>query len=432
MPETSKIDQIQERSEYAEELLGATPPLIMRAGVYFFFVFIGLILFLAYLIRYPDVLIARATIVNQNPTVSVVVPSTGRLERFLVKDRELVKENQPLALIQSSAQLEDMLQLELYVDKLESALEMPDSALPEIPRAMELGNLQSSYTYLQQEIQRINLYQQLDDVEATIAGLKKQIAQYQNMNGVLKNQASSLSEEKELVESSRQRNTTLFEEGVISEADFEQAKTTFLRFQREIGTVDMNIANNRVRIEQLRGQILELQQQDREFVRNKRIEITEQARSLRSQIEAWKQAFLIRAPIAGKITLHQNWSEKQFVTANSELLVILPEGNQQTYARVSMPEQNSGKVQLGNRVMLKLDGFNYREFGVLEGSVDKISLTPRRGFYTIDVALPNGTETSFNKTLNFDQDVQANAEIVVEELSLLDRIFYTLRSAILN
>ena len=96
--------------------------------------------------------------------------------------------------------------------------------------------------------------------------------------------------------------------------------------------------------------------------------------------------------------------------------------------RVTMPVQNSGKVKTGQDVIIKLDNYPYQEWGSLNGTISSISAVPKQGdaLYTIFIEM-DGLTTSFNKELDFKQEMQGTAEIVVEELTVLQRIFYQLR-----
>ena len=59
------------------------------------------------------------------------------------------------------------------------------------------------------------------------------------------------------------------------------------------------------------------------------------------------------------------------------------------------------------------DNYKYQEFGIVEGKVQNISLTPDKdGNYYVDVLLPKGLKTSYNKELPFDKELKGNAEIV--------------------
>lgn len=57
-----------------------------------------------------------------------------------------------------------------------------------------------------------------------------------------------------------------------------------------------------------------------------------------------------------------------------------------------------------------------------------ISLAPdEQGNYYVDVILPNGLKTSYNKQLPFDKELKGNAEIVTQDLRLIERFFYQIR-----
>ncbi|WP_372474199.1 HlyD family secretion protein [Capnocytophaga sp. ARDL2] len=89
---------------------------------------------------------------------------------------------------------------------------------------------------------------------------------------------------------------------------------------------------------------------------------------------------------------------------------------------------NSGKVRAGQKVLIKLDNYRYQEYGIIEGKVHNVSLTTdSQGNYFVDVILPNGLQTSYNKTLIFDKELKGTAEIVTEDLRLLERVFYQFR-----
>ncbi|HCY80374.1 MAG TPA: HlyD family secretion protein, partial [Xanthomarina gelatinilytica] len=64
---------------------------------------------------------------------------------------------------------------------------------------------------------------------------------------------------------------------------------------------------------------------------------------------------------------------------------------------------------------------------VLNGTVKNISLiADSEGFYYIDVALPQKLITSYNKVIDFKQEMRGSAEIITEDLRLIERFFYQL------
>ncbi|HCR77898.1 MAG TPA: HlyD family secretion protein, partial [Chryseobacterium sp.] len=49
------------------------------------------------------------------------------------------------------------------------------------------------------------------------------------------------------------------------------------------------------------------------------------------------------------------------------------------------------------------------------------------GNYYVDVLLPKGLKTSYNKNLVFDKELKGSAEIVTQDLRLIERFFYQMR-----
>ena len=70
-----------------------------------------------------------------------------------------------------------------------------------------------------------------------------------------------------------------------------------------------------------------------------------------------------------------------------------------------------------------------REFGVLKGKVKSISLTPDQdGNLLLDISLPKGLTTSYKKEIQFQQEMSGNADIITEDLRLIERLLYQFRS----
>ena len=72
--------------------------------------------------------------------------------------------------------------------------------------------------------------------------------------------------------------------------------------------------------------------------------------------------------------------------------------------------------------------FPDREYGIVQGIVHNIAATPdKEGNLLIDVSLPNGLETSYDKKIVFQQEMTGTADIVTEDLRLIERLLYQFR-----
>ena len=95
---------------------------------------------------------------------------------------------------------------------------------------------------------------------------------------------------------------------------------------------------------------------------------------------------------------------------------------------INIPAQGFGKVKTGQEVRIKFDNFPYQEYGQVNGIIKRISLLANEDTYRAEIELPRGLTTSYNKQLDFTPETMGTAEIITEDLSMLERTFYSIRS----
>jgi hypothetical protein len=62
---------------------------------------------------------------------------------------------------------------------------------------------------------------------------------------------------------------------------------------------------------------------------------------------------------------------------------------------------------------------------MLIGKIQNISLTPDKdGNLLIDVTLPQKLETTYHKSIPFQQEMSGTAEIITQDLRLIERLLY--------
>ena len=104
--------------------------------------------------------------------------------------------------------------------------------------------------------------------------------------------------------------------------------------------------------------------------------------------------------------------------------------------RMKVTSIGFGKIKVGQTVNIKLSGFPYLEFGILRGKVETISSVPEMSqeglFYTIDVTLPEGLESTYHKQFPFVQNMDGVAEIITEDMRLIEQFIRPIKSLFLN
>lgn len=151
--------------------------------------------------------------------------------------------------------------------------------------------------------------------------------------------------------------------------------------------------------------------------------------NLDNSIASWEQRYILKSPIDGMVTFFDVLNKYQNVSNEETIFTVVPNNQEGIMGRAILPAQNSGKVKVGQKVMIKLDNYPFQEWGSLEGKVSSISDVPKQGeqaLYAIQIEI-NSLTTSYGKSIDFKPEMQGKAEVIIEELTIMERIFYQLR-----
>jgi HlyD family secretion protein len=80
-------------------------------------------------------------------------------------------------------------------------------------------------------------------------------------------------------------------------------------------------------------------------------------------------------------------------------------------------------VKIGQKVNIQFTNYPENEFGIVWGEIRNISLVPVESNYTLEITLPNGLMTTYRKELKFSQEMQATADIITDDMRLIERLF---------
>ncbi len=152
---------------------------------------------------------------------------------------------------------------------------------------------------------------------------------------------------------------------------------------------------------------------------------------LKKSIKDWEQLYVLKSNINGNVTFSNYWNTNKTVNQDDLVFTIIPSENSSFIAKLKAPAQSFGKIKLGQNVNIKIENYPDTEFGILNGTVKNISQIPNaQGFYHVNVEFPNKLITSYKKEIDFKQEMRGTAEIVTEDLRLIERFFYQFRETI--
>jgi len=245
-------------------------------------------------------------------------------------------------------------------------------------------------------------------------------------------QRQTLEADLELENRDYERWETLYDSSAISQSELDNSKSDLLQKQHAFEGARTNLANTQIKIDELRGEILDLQLQYEQEKSDIQLSIHKSFNNLNGAINRWAQDYLIVAPIDGSATFNKFWTVNQNITEGEKIISIVPLDSANIIGKLTMPVYRSGKVMVGQKVNIRFENYPYMEFGMVTGYVEKISIVPADNTYAVDVSFPYGLRTNYRVDLPFTQKMRGNAEIITQDIRLLERIIRPLRSLIQN
>ncbi len=411
-------------------MIGNPPSWLLNFGISAVAWVVMILLALSYFIKYPDVVTAKVILTTENPPIRILAKTGGRVSHILIKNNETVQAEQLLAVMENTADWQDVL-------KLETQLSPPNPLKGELHSArLKLGSLQNSYSTYTQNLKDYQYFLNQNGVLDKINHLAGQIESLKQLNNNLLRQKDIHIREFALSEKELARQKQLNTEGVISDSEFEKFSVAYLQQKRQIEANEVGFINNEMQIKQNEAQITDLKQGKNDNQNAKELIVLEDSRRLKSAIEEWKQTFLIHAPISGMVSMSKIWSPQQAISGGEEVFAIVPLESKKTIAKAILPIANSGKVKLGLKSNIRLEGFPYQQYGILEGTVQNISLLPQAGKdgdnYLLELTVNDSLTTTYGKKLILKQEMQGTSNIITEDRRVIARLFDRLQDLMKN
>lgn len=426
-----------QKSEEVQEILEEIPSWFSRWGVTVLWgIFLALMLFVAK-INYPETIISKVEIIGQNNPYQYYAKIEGRLELFM-RDGDSVKKGDIVGLVSDSEQDKYIFYFRPRFQKLKKdiARDLNNGSKTyskiDVSQDSSLGPIQNYLTILNNYLQNYDFLNSNNYYNSQRQQLTSSSGLLYSTGNELKLQIKSYEEQLALKRSRFQVDSQLFVKGIISNSEYKASKMEMLQAERILGDYKASYNNNKVQISALKEKLTGLENSDSENMLLTRNNITKSMADLETQLLSWENSHLLISKIDGRLNLLNRLGSDQYVKAGEFLLTVVPRA-ENAFARIAAPASGIGKVDVGDKVIIKLDNFPSTEYGIISGIVESISLgTDEKDFYIIKVKLTQGLTTTYNMQLRYTPDMKGIAEIVVRESSLFERIFYKFKSLFVN
>ena len=424
---SEKLEDIELRSEEVQEILTKVPHWMIRWGSIVFSSLILLLFLISWFVKYPDIILSKAIVTTKIPPEKLFAKTTGKIQAILVEENQKVTINQPLAILENTANYEDVFKLKSIIDTItfdKKTFEFPIDSLP----LLFLGEIESQYALFENSYIKYKLNKKLqpfsNEIEANTYALSELNKQLKSLKSQKKiNNAELAFKAKEL-----ERSKNLFRKGVIAKQLLETKELEYAKAARNFQNFEISLSQIRealnkakktskgTKINRITDEMLLLKNTIHSF------------NQLKKAIKNWELRYVLRSSILGKVCFLNVWSINQTVQEGRLVFSIIPDKNSSFIAQLKAPVQNSGKIKIGQTVNIKLENYPDVEFGILKGKVNRIAVIPdKEGNYFINVSLPKKLITSYNKEIAFKQEMLGSAEIITEDLRLIERFLISLK-----
>ncbi len=412
-----------------EEIVSKKLPFVVRWGTVLFFLLLLCLALICWYIQYPDIVPASARLNSVNAPRQVVTRSDGKLIKINVKENDKVVAGQIMAYMESIANPQAVAEVRQQLDTINSLINQKRTDeitrfFPDYTNQQFLSNLGELQTPYQTFIQSFITFR---DFLSTGFFLRKKnmlatdMQNIQKLHDILGNQKVLMEQDLSLSNQTFSASESLAQEKVISALDYRNEKSKLLAKQLSLPQINASIIANESQQNEKRKEIAELENQ----IVVQKSTFIQALQTMKAQVQEWEYKYLLRAPVSGTVAFTGFFQENQEMKTGQSLFFVQPD-NAAYFVEIFIPQYNFGKVKPGQQVLLKFQAYPFEQYGSVPGRIEYISSTPTDSGYMAKVSLPDGLTTNYKKTLYYRNGLLAQADIITEQMRLLERFYYNL------
>ncbi|NQX39437.1 HlyD family secretion protein [Pedobacter steynii] len=416
-PEEEAIAGYEINSEEVQEIITAVPSWILRRGSTAIFLILFSIVLASAFIQYPDVVKTRLKVNSLNAPKIVYVKQTGKIVSLLVKEGTQVKQNDPLAFMESTASHQDVLKLHEALKEIADQLNKTGLAKVVVLENLHLGELQAAYQ---------NFYQQYLQFISTQNGgyylnrkkyLQQDLLEIEKLKNQIIVQKKIQDKEYANIEQEFEAYKKLHQKGVISMNEFKQQENKYLAGKYPLEQTVTSLINNNTSYAAKQKEIMDVDH----TIQEEKAKFIQSLSNMVTETDAWLKLYVLSAPVAGLVSYAGIVQENQTMNANQELFVINP-ANTNFFGEVYIPQDNMGKIKVGQRTLVKMRSFPFEQYGLIRGNVNYISdVAFKDSVFIAKIAFDQFENKDPEHKIVLKNGMQAEVEIITEESSLLRR-----------
>jgi len=423
----AKKQNIEIHNEEVREIMQEIPGRLLRWGLAIIFLIFASIIVGSYFFTFKEIVSAPLVITTTNPPAPLISKTPGRIARWFVSDGTTVDAGDYIAMIGNTASLEDISRLEDILNEFDSSGTSGIITL-ELPENLLLGELQELYNQFYRNWEDYKNYLKENFLPQKIEFLQQQTIKQEEQYQLSLEEKRMMEQELAIAKNGFQRYENMLDKGGISESQLEEERARLIQTERGYTGFLSSLKSAEINLIGQKRSLLELQEQYRNEIAKFESDITDEISILKNQLKNWKDKYLFISPIKGKVTLTKYWSENHVISAGERVATIVPVDSTVVICRAVVPSSGISKVNIGQKVNIKLTGYPYMEYGMLTGKIQSISLVPEKEEgYIVEIGLNEGMLSSYSEQLKLVQEMDGTAEIITREMRMIYRFINPLK-----
>lgn len=415
-----------------KEIIDYEPSNFIKRGNYILLLILLLLLILAYFVKLPITIDTDAILTSNPPPEKIYSNITSKIDTIFVTNNSYIQENTPILLLENTANYPDIVFLKSRINKFNNTADILNFPIESMPFLM-LGDVQQYYS----SFERLYLeYLHANKFNTTRIRKESNINNARILSERLKtlNLTLRLEHKKQsILVRDKNRTKSLLDKGVISKQDYE--KNSLKEFQGQ-----QNIQSINTEISELKN---EIENSDKDIkINSASIESSSQSiyksmihayNRLKVELNNWEKNYVVKSSSSGIFTFNKYFAVQEIIDTNTLIGTTIVKDDIEPIVHLYAPIKNSGKLKIGQQVNIKFDNYDYIEYGIVYATITQLSsMTNQDQNYLIKAELTNGLTTSYNKVLPFKNDITGKATIIVDNTSILKRIFYQFKDIVYN
>lgn len=343
----------------------------------------------------------RGYLVPNKGLIKTFANRSGNVEKLHVSEGALVQEGDPLVTI-------------VFRRSMTSGEELSESLIDELKQQLDLL-----------EAERVVNQRMLADESVR---LRTAISDNQSSLSVITNLEKLLSEKLSMQLSQQNQHKKLYQDGFLSELDYQFQQEKLINIRQEIE----NVKSNKVTVSsQLNASQAELKLLPYQYAL-KESEIKRRRSDLQRQVDETENnyRYVIRAAEAGTVAAIQI-VDGEFIATNRPLMSLIPQGAE-LVVELLLPTRSAGFIREGDEARLRFDAFPYQRFGFLESHISRIDkallldgearvpVNLSEPVYRIRTQLSKQDMLAYGEAFPLKSGMLLEADIVLDRRSLLD------------